>query len=106
MNIQTITDQTFDRFIAVGGVAVVELGAEWCTFCKSAHDTLARLSGENPGKARFGYADIDTATGLAQRFGVTTLPTIIFFKDGKPSGELVGRGCTGKAIHKACEKLI
>jgi thioredoxin 1 len=72
------------------GVVLADFHANWCGYCRRLAPTIDRLSGEYAGKAAFVRIDVDDHKGLARRFDVQGLPTLILFKDGKPVRTLVG----------------
>lgn len=69
---------------------VVEIGADWCGACDIIAPALERLAIEYEGKIRFGRLDIDTNEPIAREFGVTDLPFLLFFKDGKLVDHIIG----------------
>jgi thioredoxin-like negative regulator of GroEL len=68
---------------------VVDLHAEWCTFCKKTRPHLERLSDERGDALRIVGIDTDEDPDAFSGLGVKTLPTIILFKDGQ---EIARRG--------------
>jgi len=74
---------------------VVEIGAEWSGACDIIAPVLERLAIEYEGKIQFGRLDIDTNEDMAREFGVTELPFLLFFKDGKLADHIIGMvSCT------------
>lgn len=71
----------FEEFISKGKT-VVEFGAEWCGPCKMLAPIFNEVASDMKGKVKFGKVDIDGEQDLAERFGVMSVPTIVFFKDG------------------------
>lgn len=71
---------------------IVDVNASWCGACQEFAPVFEEVSEEYRDKARFGKVDFDSQPELAKRYGITHLPTILFFKAGKktPSMKSVG----------------
>lgn len=72
------------------GITVVDFFATWCGPCKMLAPVLEGLSGEMEGKAKFIKVDIDQSLELASEFQISSVPTMVIFKDGKKIEQLVG----------------
>lgn len=72
------------------GTVVVDFFATWCGPCKMLSPVYDSLGEELKEKAKFIKVDIDKSMNLAKKFSVTTVPTVIVFKDGKEKDRLVG----------------
>lgn len=72
------------------GLVVVDFFATWCGPCKMLSPVYDSVETEMEDKAEFYKVDIDQSMELAERFVVTTVPTVIVFKDGKEMDRLVG----------------
>ncbi|SHJ47705.1 thioredoxin [Tepidibacter formicigenes] len=72
------------------GVAVVDFFAEWCGPCKMLAPVFENLSEEMGDKVKFMKVDIDKNINLAERFQITSVPTMIIFKDGKAVDVMMG----------------
>lgn len=72
------------------GIKVVDFFATWCGPCKMLSPVFEGLAGQMKGSADFYKVDIDESLELARQYEVTTVPTVIVFKDGKPVNRLVG----------------
>lgn len=69
---------------------LVDFGATWCPPCKMIAPIIERIAKEYDGKLRIYEVNTDNDPGLAQRFGITGVPTLIFFKKGEPVKTVVG----------------
>ncbi|MCC0782291.1 thioredoxin [Clostridioides sp. ES-S-0108-01] len=72
------------------GIVVVDFFATWCGPCNMLGPVFAELGEEMKNEARFVKVDIDESLEIAQQFSVSTVPTMIIFKDGKPVETLIG----------------
>lgn len=70
--------------------AVVDFSATWCGPCNMLAPVLEEVSEELDGKVEFYNADTDENVSLAQQYGITNIPALIFLKDGKPAAQSVG----------------
>ena len=88
-NEMNFTDTNFDSTIN-SGVSLVDFYAGWCAPCKMQAPIVDKLAGKYQGKAAVGKLNVDENQGVAQRFGVRGIPTLIVFRDGKEVERLVG----------------
>jgi thioredoxin 1 len=85
------TDNNFkDTALAEGGVAVVDFWAEWCGPCRLVSPIIEELSTEYGDKAQIGKLNVDHNPEVSMQFGVRSIPTILFIKDGKVIDKHVG----------------
>ena len=84
-----LNEQTFDQAIAASPLVVVDFFATWCGPCKMLAPILDGIEGETPDVA-FCRVDVDQAPDLARRFGIMSIPTLIFFRDGNEFAKTVG----------------
>jgi len=90
-NAVTVTDADFeDQVEKHGGLAVVDFWATWCAPCRMIAPILEELAVEFEGKVKVTKVDVDTNIRTASRFNVRSIPTILFFKDGKLVDQVVG----------------
>ena len=80
----------FDVAVKAASVAMVDFWAEWCGPCKMLAPVIEELGGEYEGKAVVGKINVDEEQELAIRYGVMSIPTVIFFKDGEEVARKVG----------------
>jgi len=72
------------------GVVVVDFTATWCPPCKMLAPVLDRVSEKYEGRAKFFKVDVDENPETAGKYGVSTIPNILFFKDGQVVDQSVG----------------
>ena len=72
------------------GIKVVDFFADWCGPCKMLSPVLEQLSEEMDESVEFIKINIDENLSLAQEYGVTTIPTLIYLKDGKEQDRTIG----------------
>lgn len=87
--IKHFTEESFSADIK-NGVVLVDFYADWCGPCRMMTPVLEKVAGDVSGQAAVGKIDIDKAQKVAGNFQVTSIPTLILFKDGKEVGRLVG----------------
>jgi thioredoxin 1 len=72
------------------GVTLVDFSATWCGPCKMLAPVLEGLSSEMEGKVNFIKVDVDQSSDLASEFQISSVPTMIIFKDSQKVDQLVG----------------
>lgn len=95
-----LTSETFDSTLASTSLPVlVDFHAEWCGPCKMLGPIIEQVAVAKEGEALVVKVDIDAAREIAMRYEITSVPTLIVFKDGQP---VVGaRGVQTKAALEA-----
>jgi thioredoxin 1 len=90
-NLPAFTDDNFASEVKESSTPVlVDFGAEWCGPCRALAPIVEDLAGEFDGRLKVGTVDIDHCRQVAAEFGIMSVPTIIFFKDGKVVDKVVG----------------
>jgi len=69
---------------------LVDFWAEWCMPCRTIAPHIAELAATYHGKLKVGNVNVDNEVDLASRFNITSIPTLILFKDGKPVQQKIG----------------
>ena len=87
--VQHFNDTDFQNQIS-SGVVLVDFHATWCGPCKTLAPVLDKVASEMEGKAVIGKLDIDTEEKTAAQFQITSVPTMILFKNGKEVDRLLG----------------
>ena len=88
---QQTTDQSFQNDVLSSEVPVlVDFWAEWCGPCRVLGPVIDSVSQKTEGRARVYKLNVDENPGMAQEYGITAIPTVLVFKDGKLDQQLVG----------------
>ena len=87
---QHFTSETFEQAIEGDKPVLVDFWATWCGPCRMIAPVIEEIAGEFEGRAVVGKVDVDEEPGLAQRFGVMSIPTLIVLKGGKVIEQAVG----------------
>ncbi len=91
MAVIELTDTTFDQEIGKDeGVTVVDFWAPWCGPCRMVSPVIEELAEEYDGQVRFAKVNVDDNQQIAGAFGIRSIPTIGFFKNGEAVGAVVG----------------
>jgi thioredoxin len=86
-----LTEQNFDETLAQSdGVLMVDFWAEWCGPCKAIAPVLEELARDAGGRLTLAKVNVDENHGLAARYGIRSIPTVLFVKDGKVLDQVVG----------------
>jgi thioredoxin 1 len=87
----SVTEQTFDEQVLKSDKAVlVDFWAEWCGPCHAVAPVLDKIAEERADELKLVKVNIDENQGLAQRYGVMSIPMMVLFKGGEPAAQTVG----------------
>jgi thioredoxin 1 len=90
-NVHEFTDDNFDgEVIQAAGPVLVDFWAPWCGPCRQIAPMIDELAKENLGSIKIGKMNIDDNPGAAQKYGVSSIPTLMLFKNGDVSERFVG----------------
>ncbi|MBF0198649.1 MAG: thioredoxin [Planctomycetes bacterium] len=85
----SFTDANFAESTA-SGVALVDLYADWCGPCKMMAPLIDKVAAQYAGRATVGKLNVDDSPEAAGQLGVTSIPTVVVYKDGEEVERLVG----------------
>ena len=86
-----LTEKNFDEALAQhAGVLMVDFWAEWCAPCRAFAPVLEDLARESAGAVVLAKVNVDENPGLAGRYGIRSIPTVLFVKDGKVVDQVIG----------------
>lgn len=88
-HIKKLSEDSFEKGIEKG-TTLVDFYADWCGPCRMLTPVLEKVSKDVQGQAVIAKLDIDHAQRIASTYKVTSVPTLILFKEGKEVGRLVG----------------
>ncbi len=93
-----VTDQTFESEVLKSETPViVDFWAAWCTPCRMLSPVVEEFSLEYKGKIRVLRLDVDANPNIAGRFAIFSIPSLLFFKQGRLVDQIVG-ACTKSKI--------
>ena len=90
-NVIEVTDANFESEVLKADQPVlVDFGATWCGPCKALAPIVDKIADENVGKVKVAKVDIDDSPGVAQRYGIRGVPTVLVFRGGEKTAQHVG----------------
>ncbi|HEY0094442.1 MAG TPA: thioredoxin [Archangium sp.] len=89
-NVVEITDANFSDVTGQPGLSMVDFWAVWCGPCRMVAPIVEQLAEDYAGQVTVGKLDVDNNQRSAAQFNVRSIPTILFFKDGKMVDQVIG----------------
>jgi thioredoxin 1 len=85
-----LTDVDFDTQVKAQPLMIVDFWAEWCGPCRMIAPVLEELAAEYADRLAVGKVNVDEDRQIAARFGIRSIPTLLFFRDGARIDQVVG----------------
>ena len=90
MSVKHLTAAEFDTVVDNSPLTLVDFWATWCGPCRMVGPIIEKLGEKYESKAVIAKVDVDAEPDLARRFGVMSIPTVVFLKNGKEFERMVG----------------
>ncbi len=105
-NFDELSDATFAAEVEnADGIVAVDFHAAWCAPCRVSTKVLEQVAPQYESRVRVTTLDTDLNPATATRYGIRSLPTLIFFRDGKPVDQVVG-AVPGELLRKRFEAVL
>lgn len=102
----TLTEENFTREVLQSERPVlVDFWADWCAPCRAAAPIIEELAQSFEGKASVGKVHVDEQPALAERYQIRSIPSLLFFRDGKQVDEVIGLA-PKRALREKLERLV
>ena len=89
MSVVKVTKENYQALVEANELVLLDFWAVWCGPCKMIAPLLTQIAEEREDVV-IGKVDVDSEMELAMQFGVSSIPTLVVIKDGKPAGKAVG----------------
>ena len=101
-----VTDGTFQADVLQSGEPVlVDFWASWCQPCRMVAPVVEEIATENSGKLKVLKLDVDENQNTAMQYNVSSIPTLILFKEGQPVERIVGFSPNDRLMSKITPHL-
>lgn len=95
-NVVELNDSNFESVVGSASEPVlVDFWAPWCAPCRMLGPVVDEIASETVGKFKIAKVNVDDSPGVAQKFGIRSIPALLFFKGGEKKDQTIG--VTGKA---------
>lgn len=85
-----LTDSSFNEFISGPELKIVDFWAVWCAPCRLVAPLMDSMAAEYAGRVKFGKLNVDENKATSARYAIRSIPTIMFFRNGKPVDSIIG----------------
>lgn len=82
--------EKFEEIVASETPSIVDFWAPWCGPCRMIAPVLEEIAEEMKGSIKILKVNVDDYPGIAQKFGIMSIPTLLFFKNGENRGKIIG----------------
>ena len=90
-SVKEFNDANFEQEVLKSQVPVlVDFWAEWCQPCRRLAPTIDKLATDYNGRVKVGKLDTDSNHGVASKYNISAIPTVLLFKDGQVAQKFVG----------------
>ncbi len=101
-----VDDSNFETEVLRSPLPVLlDFSAEWCVPCKKLEPVVEAVAGEYAQRLKVAHLDIDKAQATAVKYGILSVPTVLFFKGGKVLDQLLGYVPREKLVEKIARIL-
>lgn len=95
-NVVELNDSNFESVVSGASEPIlVDFWAPWCAPCRMLGPVVDEIATENVGKYKIAKVNVDESPGVSEKFGIRSIPALLFFKGGEKKDQTVG--VTGKA---------
>ena len=102
--VKNVTDGNFEEFIRSNDVAVIDCWAAWCGPCRMLSPVIEELAKEQKDVA-FGKLNVDENRATPMKYGIMSIPTLLYFKDGQLVDKTIGAR-PKRSIEDRLEKIL
>lgn len=90
-HVLTLNSANFDKEVTNNpGLCLVDFWAEWCGPCRRIAPVIDQIAEQNIGRVKVGKVDVESNQDLAAKFGIQSIPTLLFFKAGRIVDSILG----------------
>jgi thioredoxin 1 len=89
--VRAVSVSSFEAEVLKSEIPVlVDFWAVWCGPCRLVAPIVEELAKEYEGRVKVANVNVDEERALAQKYGIQSIPTLMFFKGGSPAGQIIG----------------
>ena len=103
---KNFTDENVKEIIATGKPVIIDFWATWCGPCMGMAPLIDRLSEEYEGRVEIGKYNIDEESALTTEYRIMSLPTLLFFKNGKKTDIRLAGSQTEATLRAKIDELL